>query len=70
MGRKHSSALLPQLREEGEGMSGLKSEILFNRAVLYMVMGGLVEGAMFKVVFFALMVWMVVKSALAYMEDE
>ncbi|MBQ2680586.1 MAG: hypothetical protein IJF97_01470 [Eggerthellaceae bacterium] len=51
-------------------MSGLKSEILFNRAVLYMVMGGLVEGAMFKVVFFALMVWMVVKSALAYMEDE
>lgn len=51
-------------------MSELKSEILFNRAVMWMVMGALTENATFKVAFLALVVWTVVKSAMAYMEDE
>lgn len=51
-------------------MGKLRSEILFNRAMLWMVMGALAEGATFKVAFLALVVWTVVRSAMAYMEDE
>lgn len=51
-------------------MGELKSEILFNRAMLWMVMGALTESATLKVAFLAITVWTVVKSAMAYMEDE
>jgi len=51
-------------------MGRLKSEILFNRAVMWMVMGTLAESATLKVAFLVITVLTIVRSAMAYMEDE
>lgn len=56
--------------EGGEVMGRLKSEILFNRAVMWMVMGALAEDATLKVAFLVITVLTVVRSAMAYLEDE
>lgn len=56
--------------EGGELMGRLKSEIMFNRAMLWMVMGALTESATLKIGFLVITVWTVVRSAMAYLEDE